>query len=412
MKTVFPARLEGDITIQPSKSVLHRLIICAALATGESEIRNVLLSDDISTTLSALAAMGFCEYEIDKDRCVIRGGLQKPTEQVIDCGESGSTLRFLIPLAFDGQRRVFIGRGRLMQRPMLPYEKLFAKCGYCKTETGIEMCGTLRPGTFELPGDVSSQFVSGLLYALPRLGRTSKIKVNGTLESAPYVALTRQCQALFGVNSIVMEKGFKVKGGQAYRPADVCAEGDYSHAAFFAAAAAIGGNVTFRGLKKDSLQGDKAIFNIIQLMGADVKWDGNIVTVVHSSLKPVELDVSDIPDLVPVLAVLGCAANGKTKLLNAARLRFKESDRLHAMATELEKLGANIVEYEDSLVINGTGELTGGQAHTHGDHRIAMALAVASCIAKEAILLDEPDVVKKSAPRFYEEFSQLGGRLR
>lgn len=411
MIKVLPSRLDGELTLMPSKSVLHRLLICAALADGRSNIGNFALSEDISATLGALAAMGYCKYGINGDSCSITGGLERAGKDVVDCGESGSTLRFLIPLGMDGKKRLFTGRGRLMERPMQPYEQLFTS-GYAKTEQGIELCGTLSAGEYPVDGGISSQFITGLLYKLPLLEADSEIKLTSPLESRPYVDITRRCQAAFGVQSRESESGFLVRGNQAYRPADICAEGDYSHAAFFAVAAAMGGRVRLLGLERESAQGDKQILDILRCMGARVAWEAGAVTVERDSLKPVEIDVSQIPDLVPILAVAACAAQGRTRIFGARRLRFKESDRLGAMAAELEKLGADIVEYEDSLIINGTGSLRGGEVCAHGDHRVVMALSVASVIAKDEIIIDAPEAVAKSAPRFFDEFRQLGGKTK
>lgn len=407
MIMVRPSKLSGEITLMPSKSVLHRLLICAALAKGSSRISNFAISEDISATLNALYAMGYCKYGINDDVCTITGGLSRQGKDIIDCGESGSTLRFLLPLGMDGKKRLFTGRGRLMERPMQPYEQLF---GYEKTAEGIALCGLLEPGEYPIDGGISSQFITGLLYKLPLLDGDSKILLTSALESRPYVDITRRCQALFGVESTVAENGFCVPGGQSYSPANVCAEGDYSHAAFFAAAAAMGGSVRLKGLEKDSAQGDREILDIMRCMGARVEWENAEVRVSHEALKPVEIDVSQIPDLVPILAVAACAAVGRTRIFGARRLRFKESDRLGAMTAELEKLGADIVEYEDSLIINGTGSLNGGEVCAHGDHRVVMALSMASVIAKGDIVIDAPEAVGKSAPRFFDEFRQLGGK--
>lgn len=413
MRVINPSTLNGTITIRPSKSVLHRLAICAALSQGVSQISNYKASLDVTATLNAVRDMGFCTYEIADDRCVITGGLQNITKPVIDCGESGSTLRFLLPLACDGQERFFKGHGRLPERPMQPYEHIFAanQVFFQAMQDGFSICGELAPGTFELDGSISSQFVTGLLFKLPLMNGDSRIVIQNKLESLPYIDITRHCQDTFGVHTNYMNKVFSVHGNQVYNAANIAAEGDYSHAAFFAVGAALSGKVQFTGLQANSTQGDRQIFDILKIMGADVQWEGSQLIVEERSLQPIEVDVSQIPDLVPALAVAACAAEGKSKLINAARLRFKESDRLDAMAVELERLGADIVQYEDSLVINGKGYLDGGHVHTHNDHRIAMALTVASCISKEKIVLDEPDVVRKSAPEFFEEFRRLGGKI-
>lgn len=410
VKRIRPSKLSGELKIIPSKSGSHRALICAALSPGRSVIENIALSDDIAATLQALCDMGFCAYEINGDTITVAGGKNRETKSVINCRESGSTLRFLLPLAFDGQKRTFKLEGRLKERPMQPYEELFAGYGYHKKDDTIEVLGELPSGKYGMRGDVSSQFVSGLLFKLPTLEGNSEIEITTGLESLPYIELTRQMQERFGIKSEFAGGNFVVRGNQNYMPTNMEIEGDFSHAAFFAVAAAISGNVTLLGLDKNSLQGDKQILEIIRVMGGSAVWQGeHTVRVSAGKLKPIELDVSQIPDLVPALAVLLCAANGSSKLYNAERLRFKESDRLSAVATELLELGADITEYEDSLVIHGTGSLRGGKVSSHNDHRIAMALTVASVLCENDVLLDGAGAVSKSAPAFFNEFASLGG---
>lgn len=411
MKKIAPSNIRGCLRIIPSKSVSHRALICAALAKGDSVLKNMAFSEDIAATANALRDMGLCEYELAGDVCTVHGGLRREGNPEIDCGESGSTLRFLIPLALDGKTRTFVGHGRLMKRPQGAYDRIFIRNQVKaeKTENSITICGTLDSGEYAMPGDISSQFVSGMLYALPRLMDDSGIHLTTKIESRPYIDLTRNVQKLFGVSSQWRGHIIDVSGRQGYQPHDMTIEGDYSHAAFFAVAAAVSGEVLLQGLEENSKQGDREILGILQCMGADVEFREDGILVRKNMLKPIEIDVSQIPDLVPVLAVLGCAVEGKMRIYNAGRLRYKESDRLHAMAHELEELGAEITEYEDSLVINGSGTLAGGEVDSHCDHRIAMALTVASCIAKEPVIIRDPMVVRKSAPNFYEEFKSLGG---
>ncbi len=411
MNIIHPSKLNGKLTARPSKSMLHRLLICAALAKGESRVSNFMHSEDIDATLGALKAMGFCDYSLYDGVCTVHGGLRGTSDAAIGCAESGSTLRFLLPLAFDGQERIFTGRGRLMERPMEPYAKLFESRGYRHSREGIGVCGALSPGRYEVDGGISSQFVTGLLFALPLLEGDSLIVIKGGLQSRAYVDITLQCLSEFGVTAKFDRNEIRVKGNQRYMPRDVSAEGDFSHAAFFAVAAAMGGDVAISGLNPYSVQGDRAVFDILGVMGADVKWEGGRVRVKRKPLQPVELNVADVPDLMPALAVLACAAEGRTSILGAERLRYKESDRLAAMSAELEKLGADVAEFEDSLIVHGSGALKGGSVSTHGDHRIAMALSIASSIAENDIVLDDPGVVKKSAPEFFDEFASLGGSI-
>lgn len=414
MKKIAPSQVKGSIRIIPSKSVSHRALICAALAEGESELKNIAFSEDVAATANALRDMGLCEYEIEGESCRIRGGLHLESKEVIDCEESGSTLRFLIPLALDGKKRTFVGRGRLMKRPMDEYDRVFIRNSVEveRNEDSIALRGTLRGAEYAMPGNVSSQFISGLLYALPMQLDDSGIHMTTEVESKPYIDLTRDIQEKFSVRSRWNGDVIDISGRQGYRPCDFSVEGDYSHAAFFAVAAALSGELVLTGLAGESKQGDQEILGILQCMGAEIEQSETGILVRRKTLKPIELDVSQIPDLVPVLAVLGCGAQGRTRIFNAGRLRYKESDRLNAITTELEKLGADIVEYEDSIVINGTGMLRGGEVDSHNDHRIAMALTVASCIAQDEIVIHDAMAVKKSAPHFYEEFSSIGGKVQ
>ena len=396
-KTVarFPS---GVVTAPPSKSLSHRAVICAALAGGRSVLENLGRSQDIDATVRCMSALG-ASFSRDGDGVAVDGS-DTPTSAsdgaVLDCGESGSTLRFLLPIAAlsAGETR-FTGQGRLMERPMEPYADAFAARGasLIREQGGLTVRGPLTAGSFALPGDVSSQFVSGLLFALPLLDGNSEIVVRSPLESASYVDLTLSCLKDFGV-SVTNEQyqRFTIQGGQPYRPRRHRIEGDYSQAAFFLVAAALGADVEVRGLRQDSLQGDRKILDLIQL------------SALHSPLSTLTIDVRDVPDLVPPLAVLLALREGVSELTNAARLRLKECDRLTAVTRELNALGARIEEREDALIITGVPELTGGHVHAWGDHRIAMMAAVAAIRAKGPVTVDDPDCVAKSYPNFWTDF--------
>lgn len=412
MRKIFPSTISGAIKIIPSKSMSHRVLICAALAKGVSKISNIAFSDDVCATVNALRDMGLCEYKLIGGDCVISGGLNKPEKELIDCAESGSTLRFLLPLALDKIKRTFFGHGRLMQRPLHAYEQIFEHADIIRTEEALTICGELIAGNYELRGDLSSQFISGLLFALPLLKNESTITVTTELESKAYVEMTRDAQKLFGVHSEWRKNCIHIDKNQRYIPCNTTIEADYSHAAFFAAGAAISGEVVLKGLNINSLQGDKEILGILKCMGADVQWNNGEVHIKKNTLKAVDIDVSQIPDLVPILAVLACATDGKMRIYHAKRLRYKESDRLYAITCELEKLGADITEYEDSLVINGTGKLNGGVVDSHDDHRIAMALSIAACLADGEITIQHSSAVSKSAPEFFNEFLSIGGKIQ
>jgi 3-phosphoshikimate 1-carboxyvinyltransferase len=409
-----PRKLKGSVSAQPSKSAAHRALCCAALADGVSTLTDIALSDDVRATLAGIQALGLAEARADGNRIMVRGGLNPPGGQrSVDCNESGSTLRFLLPMALiSGEGARFTGRGRLMQRPMDVYRDVFSKSGVTWSAGGkaIAVSGRLRPGDYAMPGNVSSQFLTGLLLALPVLHGDSNICLTSPLESRGYVGMTREMQARFGVRSAFSgDSALNIPGGQCYEPARVRIEGDFSHAAFFLVAGALGGDVTVTGLPEKTRQGDGAIVGILREMGAHVEEGPSGVRVGGGRLKGIEIDASQIPDLVPVLCAAACAAEGETRILNAARLRFKESDRLSTAAGELGALGADILEDANGLVIRGTGTLRGGACSSRGDHRMAMALAVASCICEEEVIIEGWECVRKSAAAFWDEFRKLGG---
>lgn len=410
--TITPKPLAGTIKIMPSKSMSHRMAICAALAGG-SQVRSLGLSEDITATCRVLRGLG-CEMELTGDTLTTGPKKEPPREaEPLDCGESGSTLRFIIPLALDGKRRRFTGQGRLMSRPQAEYERIFTERGidFIRSDDYIEVCGRLRPGVFEVRGDVSSQFISGLLFALPALDGDSRIVVTTPPESRGYIELTLSALAGVGIKAAWDDGGraLNVPGRQRFAPAAVTVEGDFSHAAFWLAAGAVGGGAELTGLKKDSLQGDAMIVELARRMGAAVEWRGEKLCVARSKLRGAEIDVSQTPDLFPALSVLAACAEGETRLTGAARLRIKESDRLAAMAAELAALGAEVREGEDSLTITGGGKLRGGAVSAHNDHRVAMSLAVAASACVGETTIDDAECVKKSAPDFWKEYRAMGG---
>lgn len=396
----------------PSKSVTHRAIICAALSQGKSKISNVELSKDIQATINCIEKLGLAAFEYKDKTLFVNSENPDIKENVLlNCGESGSTLRFMIPIApLFSKSTEFTGEGRLMERPIKPLKAALAKNGI--NFIGNTVSGELRYGEYDIAGDVSSQFISGLLFALPILKGDSVINLKSELQSIPYVELTRYVQKKFGVNSRFTDsRTIEVMGGQRYTPCDIEIEGDYSHAAFFAVGGAIGGGVTISGLLKDSVQGDKEIFDILEKMGAQVEYGDGYIKVNKSRLHGVTIDAGNIPDLVPVLSVAGVASEGRTQIINASRLRIKESDRLSAISGELKKLGADILMTDDGLIINGGKPLAGHEVFAHNDHRIAMSLAVACAITKGEILLSGSESVAKSAINFWEEFKSLGGKI-
>lgn len=398
---ITPVPLHGTITPPPSKSQAHRLIIAAALAAGESCVENVALSQDITATLNCMRSLGAKASE-DGSRITGIGGVRGRFDPLptLDCGESGSTLRFLIPVALAvAGGGIFSGHGRLMERPQGPYEALFAQRNILfRRENGIlRVEGSLQSGRFALPGDVSSQFITGLMYALPLLEGDSKIMLTTPLESRGYVDMTLDALARFGIRVEPVEGGWHIPGGQTYQPRKTSVESDYSQAAFYFAARLLGSPVLIQGLNPNSAQGDAAILDFSSALSCPGE---------------VELDVSQCPDLVPPLAAMAALRSGQTThLVGAARLRLKESDRLDTVTTQLNRLGANITQGPDFLTIRGVDWLEGGTVSGCNDHRIAMMLAIAATRAKEAVTITGAQCVSKSYPNFWEDYAALGGRI-
>ena len=383
--TITPARLAGPITPPPSKSQGHRVLIAAALAGEGSVLHNLPDSQDIQATRRCMAALK------DGSTCDL---------PLLDCGESGSTLRFLIPvaLALRGGGR-FTGRGRLMDRPQTPYLTLFQEKGVAAGQQDgvLTVCGRLTPGRYALPGDVSSQFVTGLLYALPLLPGDSEIVLTTALESCAYVDMTLEAQAAFGVRAAWTDgRTLSVPGGQCYTPAALTVEADWSQAGFWYAARFLGHPVEPEGLNPRSAQGDRAAAGHCALLRGP---------------EEVSVDVSGCPDLVPPLAAMAALRDGRTThIVNAARLRIKESDRLAAVTRVLAALGARVEEGPDCLTFCGRAELEGGvTVDSFNDHRIAMMTAIAATRCRRPVTLTGAESVEKSYPAFWADYRRLGG---
>lgn len=384
----------GRVEAPPSKSVSHRYLICGALSGG-SVIENVAFSEDIKATLNCLSALG-AEYEIDGSTVKI-GGIS-PDKAVkcaeLFCNESGSTLRFLIPLCLlFGQKITLKGTERLMSRSLAVYKEMCLLQGieFTENKESVTVCGKLTAGKYSVRGDVSSQFISGLMFALPLLGSDSIIDITGALESGSYLGMTVKALAEFGVRiSRTDEHTIFIKGNQTYKPRTLRVEGDYSNAAFFEAFNSVGGNVAVAGLKKDTCQGD-AVYR--KLFGKLVRGCP-------------EIDISDCPDLAPVLMAVAAANNG-VKLIGTHRLKIKESDRGAAMAEELAKFGCNTEVWENEITVHPralkTPELP---LSGHNDHRIVMALSLLCSITGGSIYGAE--AVNKSFPDYFRKLASLG----
>ncbi len=414
--TIQPGHLHGTVAVPPSKSAAHRAIISAALANGRSAISNVDLSSDIRATIGACRALGI-DMRMDGDTLTVDGGQLRLTSEAIDCAESGSTLRFFIPVActLDGDK-TFIGHGRLPLRPVDSYLQIFDMQGISYTRPPgynlpLTVSGALRSGDFRVDGRVSSQFVTGLLFALPLLAGDSRIAVIGGFESRGYVDLTVDILRRFGIDIAVDGDNFTIKGGQRYTPQNIYVEGDWSQAAFFLVAGAISGGVHVVGFDDNSLQPDSVIAELLMRMGANISWEGDEFVSTPSKLRGTTIDVSQCPDLVPPLAIAAAYAEGKTHITGAARLRIKESDRLHALAQNLTALGIRAEELPDGLIIHG-GQPTGGEIDSFGDHRIAMAFSIAAAGASGPVIINGAECVDKSYPKFYEDYKALGGNIQ
>lgn len=416
-KIINPVNLSGNITVPPSKSDCHRAVICAGLSEGVSEIENITFSEDIEATCQAMKHLGINIVKF-KDGLIVKGKNKlSAKESSIHCCQSGSTLRFLIPLAATlGEEVTFEGEGKLVERPLKPYYDIFnsQKLQY-KNQDGklpLTVNGVLKSGEYKVKGNISSQFISGLLFALPLLEGDSKIVITTELESKPYVDMTLDMLNKF---SIKIEnnnyKEFIIKGNQKYKSCNHRVEGDFSQAAFLLTIGILGEGIKCRGLNVKSLQGDKAILDILRSMGAQIIEDEEEIEVLPSKTQGTVIDASQCPDLVPVLAALASVSEGNTEIVNAARLRIKESDRLAAISSELNKIGADVEEKEDGLTIRGKDKLRGGETYSWNDHRIAMALASISSKCTEPLIIKDSNCVKKSYPEFWQHFRKLGGNI-
>ena len=407
--TITPRSLQGSVTPPPSKSIAHRALIAAALSGGISTISNLAHSKDMEATRRCLSALGAGIWDTAPGTVEVhglgRGMVMAPPYPPLDCGESGSTLRFLIPVALLVQgEAAFTGHGRLMERPLTPYENLFREKGIAwKLEEGVLSIDggrgydalALDPGEYRLPGNVSSQFITGLLFVLPLLEGDSEIVLTTPLESRGYVDLTLDVLRTFGIRVEERADAFHVPGSQHYESRDFTVEADWSQAAFWYAANFAGGQVDIQGMNMDSKQGDK----VIALQYWQLAKPGEA-----------ELDVSQCPDLVPPLAAIAAVRAGTTHLTHAARLRMKESDRLSTVAAALRAMGAQVEEGPDSLTIHGQERLPGGgTVDCCNDHRIAMMAAVSAAFAQAPVKLLGAECVRKSYPEFWNYFIQLGG---
>lgn len=409
--TVYPSLLLGKLEAIPSKSMAHRLLICAAMSEGTTRVRCNTSSEDIDATITCLRAMGSNIVRIGNTYLVPKVTVHPGQSVELDCNESGTTLRFMMCIAAGlGLCARFKGSDRLFERPLSPLDEILTSHGIVISRDNgnrIIQSGRAFPGEYKIRGDVSSQFISGLLLMLPLCGGGS-VEVEGKFESKPYVSLTVSAIKQSDIKLQCEDRVYKVFGRYDLR--DCAIEGDWSNSAFWLCAGALGSNVTVTSLDMDSLQGDKGITDALRKFGAQINNEKNKICCSGNALTATEIDVRDIPDLVPILAVVAACAKGTTKITGAARLRLKESDRLVTVSDMINNLGGNAKIEGDSLVIEG-GKLKGGQVDACRDHRIAMSAAIAATVCESEVVISDAGAVSKSYPGFFEDMKLLGARI-
>ena len=434
MKVILtPSPLRGELYAIPSKSHVHRLLICAALASAPTLLRCPPTSAvDINATINCLAALGARITRVSEGFRVIPIDRENlPKSAVLPVVESGSTLRFMLPVVCAlGVSGRFEMAGRLPKRPLSPLDRQLKEGGvklWWEGENILLTQGRLAPGSYTLPGNISSQYITGLLLALPLLGGQSTLEVTGAVESEDYIKMTLDAIGEFGFTPSVKEGRYILDSPWPFvSPGEVAAEGDWSNAAFWLSAGAMpGGDITLRGLNRESSQGDREVALILERMGARVEWKGDSIRVREGARRGVEIDARPIPDAIPVLSVVAAVSEGRTLMANAGRLRIKESDRLSATAQTLNALGGKARETRslsftandllspepDNLIIEGLPRLVGGSVEGFGDHRMAMMAGVAAGGCTGPITLTGAEAVSKSYPHFWEDMKLVGGRV-
>lgn len=414
---IYPSKCSGEVTLPPSKSMAHRAIICASLANGKSKIENIAYSDDIIATIQGMRKLGAIITE-DNNTLYIEGvkNFSNLRENIIECNESGSTLRFFIPIfSLTNQKIEFRGRNRLLQRPQKIYEEIFKSQNllYLQDDEKIEISGKLKATNYTIRGDISSQFISGLLFTLPLLEGDSTIKIIPPFESKSYIDLTIEMLNRFGIEiEFLDELTIFIKGNQHYTPTDYYVEGDFSQLGFFAVLGAINNDLTCKGLNTKSKQGDKEIVDILKKCHIDVEILENGYRFFNGIPQSYNINLENCPDLGPILTVLSAYGNGNFKIYNAHRLRYKESDRIEAMEVELKKLGVDINSDQDSIYITGKRNYTScNEVFGHKDHRIVMSLAIFATMLDKPLIIDGAEAISKSYPNFFEDLKKLNIKL-
>ncbi len=399
-----PSTLSGKVEAPASKSVAHRMLICAALAKEKSTIRINKTSEDIEATASCLRSLGVA-IEKNGELWTVTPPSAFPEKAELDCGESGSTLRFMLPVVSAlGIDATLNGHGRLPSRPIAPLLNEMKRHGIsCDGSFPLHVSGRLTGGKYTVAGNISSQFITGLLLALPLCEGESEIEVIPPVESKPYIDITTSVLSLFGVNVAENNNIYKVKKSD-FVSGDFTAEGDWSNAAFLLSL-----GVEVGGLDTGSTQGDRKILDVLSSFGAEIIQRNGTIQVNLSSLHGADVDASDIPDLVPVICAVASTAEGTTRIYNASRLRLKESDRIETTVRMVNSLGGEAHETDDGIIINGKKFLSGGTVDGCGDHRIVMSAAVASLKCENPVIIEGAQAVNKSYPEFFKDFNSLGG---
>ena len=407
------SKLCGTISAISSKSHAHRALICAALSNEVSKIKCDTTSKDIEATVNCLNGLGAKITYQDKAFSVEPIDLTKAQTQ-IDVGESGSTLRFLIPIICALGLNVKIKmHGRLPQRPLFPLDRELEKngCKLVRNDDVLSISGKLDANLIEIEGNVSSQFISGLLFALPLLDKECKVVIKEKFESYSYVLLTLDVLKQFGIEYKFENNTFELLSSR-YNAKDLIVEGDWSNSAFWLCLGAMLDNgITVKNLAFNSAQGDKKIIDILSQFGAKIEINDNFAKISKGNLNGFEIDASDIPDLMPILCVLACNAKGKTTIKNAQRLRIKESDRIKTVVEMISNLGGKIEETDDGMIVYKS-KLKGGIVDSHNDHRIAMSAAIASVLCENEVKILNAESVEKSYPTFYNDFKNLNGNVK
>lgn len=412
MQIVKSGSRTGTVKAISSKSCVHRLLICAALSKESTVIKDVTFSKDILATINCLNDF-LADIKIKDNDVYVQPYNEPRNNKKLDLFESGSTYRFLVPIICAlGTETSFVGTKRLAERPLSPLYELLVEHGAKLSKNGVfplECSGKITSGEYIISGEISSQFISGLIFALPLIDGDSVINITGKMESYPYIKMTIDAVEKFGITVVEDDCKFYIGGNQKYTsPKSVVAEGDWSNSAFFACMGAVSQKgITITNLNTNSTQGDKQILDILSEMGADITCKNDVITVKKDNLKGINIDAAQIPDLVPVLTTIATVAKGKTVIYNAQRLRIKESDRIESVYLMLKNLGADIKKTEDGFIILGKGNLEGGIINSENDHRIVMSAAVASCLSIKDITINDENAVTKSYPQFFEDFGLL-----